>query len=188
MRFPFFSIYIFIFIFLLLQHCSLGSHDLIHRSCKKAAKSDPNLSYTFCVTSLEANLKNKKNVTDLEELAFASLDLTTYNATKIASKISMLLRQKIKVIDHPYAKNCLKDCQQLYSDAVSSLRDAKRDFKWRNFDRVNVEISSAMDASSTCQDGFGEKKGEVSPLTQENNVFFQWTVISLVFINMFAHQ
>lgn len=93
------SIHIFIFLFSLLQYRSSGSN-LVHQSCKR--KSDPNLSYTFCVTSLETNLKNKSNVTNPEELASTSIELAMSNATKIASKISMFLRQT-KVID-PYKR------------------------------------------------------------------------------------
>ena len=83
------SIHVFIFLFSLLQYRSSGSN-LVHQSCKRAAKSDPNLSYTFCFTSLETNLKNKNNVTNPhEELASTSIELAMSNATKIASTISL---------------------------------------------------------------------------------------------------
>lgn len=182
-----FALCIFMFIFSSSpQNCSM-SYDLIHQSCKKAAKTDPNLIYNFCVTSLEANPKARK-AKNLEELAVASIELTISNGTKIASTISNLLRQKTKVGIDPYTKGCLKDCSQLYSDAISTLYEAKFDIQSNDLEKANVEISSAMDASSTCEDGFNEKKGIVSPLTKENSVFFQWTVISLAFTNMLVHQ
>ncbi|PON48403.1 Pectinesterase inhibitor domain containing protein [Trema orientale] len=186
MGFPFSSLYIVMFIFSSLQNCSLGSN-FIQQSCKKAVKTDPNLRYDFCITTLEANPKTRK-AKHLEELAIISIELTISNATEIASNISNLLRQKTEVVIDPYAKGCLKDCSELYSDAISALRDAKLDIESNDFEKANVDISSAMDASSTCEDGFKEKKGEVSPLTKENSVFFQWTVISLAFTNMLVQQ
>jgi pectinesterase inhibitor-like protein len=82
------------------------------------------------------------------------------------------------------AKSCLNDCFQLYMDAVSSLKDAMKALKSRDFATANIEVSSAMDASITCQDGFKERKGQVSPLTKDNQMFFQLTAFSLAFIIM----
>ena len=155
MGFPFSSLYImFLFVDLLISlqqysSISIGSPDLIHQSCKKVAKSDPNLSYNFCVTTLEANPKSE-NATSIEELALVSIELTISNATKVRSNISHLLKQN-KFTMNPNAENCLKDCLRFYSDAISSLRYAKCDFRSKNFARANLEISSAMDAPSTCE-------------------------------------
>nr|POF04333.1 putative invertase inhibitor [Quercus suber] len=55
-----------------------------------------------------------------------------------------------------------------------------------SFDTADIEVSSAMDASGTCEDGFKEMKVKriVSPLTKDNNIFFQLSAISLAFINI----
>ncbi|KAF8369656.1 hypothetical protein HHK36_032322 [Tetracentron sinense] len=58
------------------------------------------------------------------------------------------------------------------------------DFKTKDFYVANVGVSSAMEASSTCEDGFKEKEGAVSPLKKDRD-FFQLNAIALAIINMF---
>ena len=48
---------------------------------------------------------------------------------------------------------------------------------------ANVHLSAALDAPSTCEDGFKEKH-TTFPVTNENNVLFQKIVILLAFTNM----
>ncbi|KAM1784677.1 hypothetical protein ACFX12_037672 [Malus domestica] len=172
--------------FLMLFHCTIGSNNLIQNSCKKASDGDPNLSYNFCVASLEeANSKSHGQSPDhLEQLVLISLNLTISNATNINSIISKLLKDK--QFDK-YARDCLKGCSELYSDAIPTLQEALCALRSKDFPKANVEVSSAMDASSTCEDGFKDKKGEVSPLRKENDVFFQLNVISLAFINTLSN-
>lgn len=169
----------FLITFFLLFLVSLSSN-LIQDSCENAAKNDPNLSYEFCVASLEANPRSQ-NAT-LQELVIISLGLTISNAKNISSHIEQLL--SLKSFDK-HTKIGLQDCLELYSDAHSTLLEAMENVKLKDYEGANVEISSAMDASTTCEDGLKEKKGGVSPLTKENSIFFQFTVISLAFINMF---
>ncbi|KAM2698205.1 hypothetical protein EV1_037243 [Malus domestica] len=180
------KIFITITITLMLFHCTIGSNNLIQNSCKKASDGDPNLSYNFCVASLEeANSKSHGQSPDhLEQLVLISLNLTISNATNINSIISKLLKDK--QFDK-YARDCLKGCSELYSDAIPTLQEALCALRSKDFPKANVEVSSAMDASSTCEDGFKDKKGEVSPLRKENDVFFQLNVISLAFINTLSN-
>lgn len=178
-----FNIIFLLIIIFLLFHCSLAS-DLVHVSCTEASKSDPNFSYQFCVSALESNPKSRTAET-LQDLFVISVRLTISNASDVVSRVSKLLKDN-KFDD--FAKLCLRDCLELYSDAVSSLKEALRDFKSKDLYKANVEISSAMDASSTCEDGFKERKGAVSPLTKENSVFFQLTAISLAFTTMIMHN
>ncbi|XP_062029364.1 putative invertase inhibitor [Rosa rugosa] len=173
---------LFFITFLVLHHNTMGCNDLIHLSCKKAAASDPNLSYNFCVSSLEAIPKS--HGADLEQLVALTLNFTISNATSINSTISKLLLDK--KFDE-YAKECLQDCLELYSDAVPTLQEAVGAFKAKDYGKANIEISAAMDASSTCEDGFMDKKGEVYPLKRENDNFSQLNVISLAFINTLGH-
>lgn len=180
MEFPF---SLFLLILFSLPKCSISiNSDLIHQSCQKVAKTDPNLSYKFCVDALESDPKSE-NATSIEDLALVSIDLTISNATKIRSFVSKILKgEKPPVLADPRARLCLKDCLQIYSDAIYDLHKARQNFRARDFASVGVEISAAMDAPSTCEDGFGEMKGRpVSPLTLVNQAFFQWTAISLSF-------
>jgi pectinesterase inhibitor-like protein len=165
--------------FFLLFHCLEGK-SLIQHSCEKAAKSDPNLSDKFCVACLEANPRNKTG--SLEKLVTLSIELTMSNATNIATNISKLLKGRRRFDKH--VRIGLQDCLELYMDAIPALKAARHAFLSKDFNTANIDVNSAMDASSTCEDGFKQMKREVSPLTKDNNIFFQLTAISLAFINM----
>ncbi|KAL5551241.1 hypothetical protein UlMin_001417 [Ulmus minor] len=177
------QIHTFLFLVFVLQFCTLGLSDLIQDSCKKASDSDPNITNNFCVSTLEANPKSQ-TATTIEELALNAIDVTISNGTSISSAISNLLKNP--TLD-PFVKTCLQDCSDLYSDAVDSLNDAEAAFKNKDLGTAKTYTSAAMDAPSSCEDGFKEKKGVVSPLTKDNNLFFQLAAISLAFTNMVAH-
>jgi len=83
-----------------------------------------------------------------------------------------------------YAKACLHDCFDLYSDVLSDLDDAVDAFKSKDFDTAATRLSASMDTSLTCEDQFKDKKGGKSPLTKENQFYFQLNAISLAFIQM----
>ncbi|KAE8679842.1 putative acyl carrier protein [Hibiscus syriacus] len=153
---------------------------LIRKTCKKCAESDPNLSYDFCVTSLQA-APNSHCANDLRQLGKISIKLLRRNLTNSRSYIKELLKNKKM---DPFVRSCLHDCFDLYSDAILTAKHAIEDYKDKRYDDSNIGVSSIMDAATTCEDGFKEKEGVVSPLTKRNNDIFQLSVISLSIINM----
>ena len=168
---------------LFLFLCSINGSNLISQSCKEASEHDPNLTYDFCVESLEAVSKNQPP-NSLEDLVGMSIRLTKSNGTKIISNITKLLKNK--KFDH-YVKACLKDCFDLYKDSLLDLEDAVVAFKSKDLDTAGINLSAALDNSVTCEDQFKDKKGVTSPLTKENQIYFQLNVISLAFTQM-CHQ
>ncbi|XP_061359079.1 putative invertase inhibitor [Gastrolobium bilobum] len=182
MKLPFYLVIFILFQFLF--QCSNGSN-IIHQSCKEASKNDPNLSYDFCVASLDEAASKNKPPTSLEALVGMSIQLTKSNGTNIISFISKLLKNQ--TFDQ-YAKACLQDCFDLYKDSLSSLEDAMVAFKCKDLDTAGIKVSAALDDSVTCEDQFKDKKGEISPLTMENHVYFELNVISLAFIQMFRQH
>lgn len=179
MKFPLYQLIIFLLFFF---QCSSSCSNLIPQSCKEASKHDPNLSYDFCVASIEANNISKNNPpTNLEDLVGMSIKITKSNGTNIISKVLKLLRNQS--FDQ-YAKACLRDCFDLYTDSLSDLEDAMVALKSKDLDTAGIKVSAALDNSVTCEDQFKDKKGETSPLTKENYVYFQLNVISLAFIQI----
>ena len=179
MKFASFFLVFFIFIFLFQ---SSNSSDLISESCKEASKNDANLRYDFCVASLkDASSKFQPAATNLKGLLDISIQLTKSNGTNTVSMISKFLKDKSF---DKYAKVCLQDCYDLYSDSLSDLDDAVVAFKQKDFDTAATKLSASLDNSVTCEVQFKDKKGEKSPLTKENKVYFQLNVISLAFIQM----
>lgn len=168
-------------VFLLFHPSQANDQDnnIVHGSCKRAADGDPNISYEFCVACFEADTISQP--ANIEDLTLMSLNLTISNATKIGSRISKLLQNKR--LGH-FARDCLTTCLKLYSDANSTLRGVVDDFGSRDYDTANAYISAALDAAVTCEDGFKERKGVVSPLTKENDMFVQMNAISLAFIEL----
>ncbi|XP_044493387.1 putative invertase inhibitor [Mangifera indica] len=168
-----------LFIFFFVSDHLITAHNLIHQTCKKCSQNDPNLSYTFCVTSLEA--VPSSHCANLRQLGMIAINLTRRNVTSTKSYINELLKNK--KLD-PFMKACLNDCYELYSDAIMTLQQAFIDYKSKHYEDANFEISSVMDASTTCEDGFKEQEGVVSPLTKRNNNTFQLPAIALSIINM----
>ncbi|GMI75797.1 hypothetical protein like AT5G46940 [Hibiscus trionum] len=182
-----FGIPLFLSFFLLIStstsRClSPGPDDIsfIRKTCKKCAQSDPNLSYNFCVTSLQA-APNSHLANDLRQLGKISIKLLGRNLTNSRSYIKEFLKKKMM---DPFVRSCLRDCLQLYSDASLTAKQAIQDYKAKRYDDSNIDVSSIMDASTTCEDGFKEKEGVVSPLTKRNNDTFLLSAISLSIINM----
>ncbi|KAJ4847702.1 hypothetical protein Tsubulata_050426 [Turnera subulata] len=161
------------------------SHNLIHETCRKCARNDPNLSYDFCVTSLQAAPDSR--CANLTQLGVISLKLTRQNLTATKKYIRLLLKNKTShQYDDPYIRSCLKDCFRLYSDAILSLKEAIADYKSTNYADANIKVSSVLDASTTCEDGFKEKQGVSSPLTKRNGDTFHLSALALSIINMHA--
>ncbi|XP_023541040.1 putative invertase inhibitor [Cucurbita pepo subsp. pepo] len=156
--------------------------DIIQRSCKSAAKTDPYVDYKLCVQTLRAN-PNSKAAT-FKELVLISITQSKANATEIGSEISELLKGSEKWGKGKYSLGCLKGCLELYTEAVSGLELALGAVKMGDNETANIKVSAAMDAALSCEDGYKEKDGEVSPLTEINCGFFQLNAISLAFINM----
>ncbi|XP_050237911.1 putative invertase inhibitor [Mercurialis annua] len=155
-----------------------ATNDLIQQTCKKCARTDPNISYNFCLTSLQASPHCQ--CADLRDLGTISIKLTRHNVTSTRRYIKGLLNKK-KL--NPDLKACLDDCLALYSDAIPSLKQAIKDYKSSRFADANIQLSSVIDASTTCTDGFTDK-GVVSPLKARNNHTFQLAAISLSIINL----
>ncbi|XP_030533749.1 putative invertase inhibitor [Rhodamnia argentea] len=167
------------FLLLHLAQANDRDSDIIHGSCRRAADGDPNISYGFCIACFEANPTSQP--ASIGDLALMSINLTISNATEISSCISKLLQNER--LSH-FARDCLTACSELYSDACSTLRGVVDDFGSRDYYKANVDVSAVMDAAVTCEDGFKEREGLVSPLTKENDIFFQMNAISLAFIAM----
>ncbi|XP_065864276.1 putative invertase inhibitor [Euphorbia lathyris] len=170
---------IFLFFIIIIIINTTLSSNLIHETCKKCSQNDPNIAYNFCVTSLQSFPGS--HCADLHKLGLISIKLTSKNVTDTKKYVKALLKTK-KGIDLG-VRACLKDCLELYSDAIPTVKQALKDYKLKKYGDANIEVSSVLDASTTCEDGFVEK-GVVSLLKGRNNCTFQLSAIALSIINM----
>lgn len=161
--------------------------DLIAQTCKNLSNTDQNISYKFCKTSLQAD-PHSRCIRNLRDLGYISLKILKKNVTETRNHIKKLLKkEKEKKID-PFIKECLGDCLEVYSDAIPSLKEAIKDYKEKVYADCNVKVSSVLDASTTCEDGFKEKDGIVSPLTKRNSDAFQLSAIALFITNQLVNK
>ncbi|GFP90469.1 putative invertase inhibitor [Phtheirospermum japonicum] len=165
--------FIIFFLSILIMIQATSSQTLIKSTCKTSVANDPTISYNFCTTSLQAAPASR--CATVAGLGSISIRLVRYNITDTRCHVKQLLQNKTL---SPYVKQCLDDCFELYSDAILSVKQAMRHYNAKQFDDANVQISSVMDASTTCEGGFADGK-VVSPLSKRNNDTSQLSAIAL---------
>ncbi|KAM7529982.1 hypothetical protein LguiB_033392 [Lonicera macranthoides] len=90
-----------------------------------------------------------------------SIRLTRHNLTDLRCHVKELLL--IKHLDL-YLRACLDDYFMLYSDAISSVKEAMKNFNSKRYVDANTELSSVIDAAATCENGFRERKARLAGL------------------------
>ncbi|KAL8542589.1 hypothetical protein ACS0TY_003463 [Phlomoides rotata] len=153
--------------------------DFINSTCSIIAHDDPNVDHALCTTSLQA--APASGCATLRGLGIISIRLVRYNVTDTRCYIKQLIKNGRW---DSYMKQCLSDCFELFSDALPSIKQATRYYSMKKFDDANIQITSVMTAATTCEDGFNEKRGVVSPLTKRNNDTFQLSAIVLSIMHM----
>lgn len=167
--------------FFLLLNVFTTAQTLIRDSCKKAAAKNPKFKYDICVKSLETNPQSK-TAKDLAGLVMTSTKNAVTKTTSLKATVDKILKGKKmnKMSEMP-----LRDCLQLYTDAIDSLNEALASVKSRDYNTVATVLSAAMDAPTTCETGFKERKTpQKSPVTKENDTLYQMILIPLAFTNM----
>ncbi|CAA2983133.1 invertase inhibitor [Olea europaea subsp. europaea] len=172
---PFFSFFLpILFLSFLISTHPVKGQSLINETCKTIARRDPNIGYNFCTTSLQASPTSQ--CASLQGLGMISIKLLHHNITDTHGYVKHLMKNR--KLD-PYSKLYLKDCYELFSDAISSVKRAVKYYNSKRYDDANIQISGVMDAATTCEDGFSEREGLVSPLTKRNRNTFQLSAIVL---------
>ncbi|XP_059643558.1 putative invertase inhibitor [Cornus florida] len=176
----------FLFFFLLIMNqnsltIKAFSVDLINTTCKQCADKSTILNCDFCVSSLQA--VPISHATNLQGLVIIAMGLANQNATNTVSSIDTMMGSE--AFD-PFAMGCLKDCSELYTNAVTTLKYSLKAFLLEDYATANVLVSGVMEAAVTCEEGFTEKEGEVTPLTKENYNLFELSDIALCIINLLS--
>nr|GLL44842.1 putative invertase inhibitor [Ipomoea trifida] len=161
--------------------------DLINSTCTQCAQNSAVFNYDFCVTSLQA--VPITHAANLEGIAVVAVELALQNATATVSTIEEMLASAAAASD-PFAVRCLRDCLELYADAIAMLVESFWEFFSRRFSTANILLSAVMETASTCQEGFAEKEGEraAPPLTEENDNLFQLSDIALCITKLVSRE
>ncbi|XP_020570768.1 putative invertase inhibitor [Phalaenopsis equestris] len=166
--------YLPIFLLLLLHKSSITTaSSIIEQTCRRCAQTDPALNYNLCVGLLNSN-PNSRNA-DLSGLGVISLSITRAKSIQIQSTIQNLMKSNPS---SKYVRECLTVCLELYTDATSLLSDSMRAIQSGRISDARTWISAAMDAGTTCADGF-EERGLVSPLKKRNDEYRSRVLIPL---------
>lgn len=67
----------------------------------------------------------------------------------------------------------------IYSLAYLELEEALKGYNAERYNDANTAMSSVSACATTCEDGFKEGKGVVSPLTKRNNEIYQLSCMAL---------
>ncbi|KAK0571104.1 hypothetical protein LWI29_011192 [Acer saccharum] len=141
-----------------------NEEDLVSAACNRTFYVD------ICVSSIRSDPRSS-TISDLKGLADVALNVTFMHGMETLDYIKHLNSNSPAV---SYRSGCLRDCAEVYADAVQSLQDTVHLLRIRDFEKVNTLVSAAMTDSDTCEDGFNEVLDDaegVSPLIQRNQYF-----------------
>ena len=130
-------------LFLFLFFSSSSPLTLIQETCEKCSETDPNIRYDFCTASFESS-PDGPLISDLRHLGLLAIRLTKRNVTSTRRFVkNMSSGKRGKSLD-PYVRACLSDCLVLYSDAISTVKDAAKDYKKRRYGDANIALSAVL--------------------------------------------
>lgn len=177
-----------LFYFLVIPHGKSSSIsavcvDIINQTCKTCADESASFNYNFCLTSLQT--VPVSHAANLQGLALVAMELALQNASNTVSSIKELLTNTTSFDSFAFA--CLEDCMELYLGAVLTIVDSVGAFLSEHYINAKLWLSLVMEAVTTCEEGFAEKEGEVSPLTKKNQDLIQLCNTALCIINLLTH-
>ncbi|KAJ4955145.1 hypothetical protein NE237_011928 [Protea cynaroides] len=127
----------------------------IHNICHATDYPD------LCISSLKPYLNGKTDlITILEYEIKACKDRTIAASAEI-------LREIQNPNTDPKTKPYLKDCNELYGDALDNLQKAEDAMKINDIGTINSMLSAALSDFDTCHDGFSEIPGLQPPISGE---------------------
>ncbi|KAA8536812.1 hypothetical protein F0562_029290 [Nyssa sinensis] len=152
-----------------------NDNDLINKACDHALYKE------FCKASLLSAPGSKQ--ANLSGLDIIELKLALSNASNINQFINGLLKN---TSNDPFVRQCLEDCSENYQDAIDQLNNSLAALGSERYNDVNTWVSAAMTDADSCEDGFKEKPGHVSPLTSRNTMFSHLCSNVLAITNVLA--
>ncbi|XP_065000005.1 putative invertase inhibitor [Musa acuminata AAA Group] len=173
------SIFILLAVAVLLLHHHLlpGVEASVEKACREAAKSSRKINYDFCVAELRPYPGSQ--VANQKWLAVIAASLTKDKATSASYKVKGLLANT----SDTKTKKCLESCESIYEDLLSDLKTSILAIKEGRLRDAKTHLSAAVDAPSTCEQGFEELKVP-SPLNKEDSDLTQISTIALAFTNV----
>lgn len=177
------SFFLFLSLFNLTFYGSTAQN-LIQTTCQSLSKNGTSFKYDFCTSSLQAAPASQRAT--LPGIGMTSIRLVQYNVTDTMSHVKMLLLKDKKLDSHN--TSCLKACLEVYSNAIASIKHATKSYNTKQYYDANIQISAVIADATTCEDGFMEKQGGVSPLTKRNDNTIQLSSVALSVVNFMFYN
>lgn len=151
--------------------------DIVEETCGQCSRSNPNVNYTLCVSSLSGYPG-----ADLHGLAlFSTMPLRSALAT-IASE-ARVLRDRAPPGSPP--RSCLDSCLEVFRDAAYNLGNAVAAIESWRYGDAKTAMSATTDAPVTCEDEFkGQGMATPPAIKARTKPLFQHGVISLAIISL----
>ncbi|KAI3864919.1 hypothetical protein MKX03_008692 [Papaver bracteatum] len=154
-----------------------ANDDLVITACKKAKARNPDINYSFCVSSLKSDPRSRTS--DIYTLGVVSYEQTTKKAKLIISYINKLLKDR-KL--SPGVRVRLEGCSKDYAGTDSDMDWATWSFEGGDYATAALRLDIADDPITQCQQRFDG--GYTSPLTEKEQEFMQQTFISFTITEM----
>ncbi|URD92071.1 PMEI [Musa troglodytarum] len=164
-------------VLLLHHHLLPGVEASVEKACRDAANGSPKINYDFCVAELRPYPRSQ--VVNQKWLAVIAASLTKDKTTSASDKVKGLLANA----SDTKTKQCLESCESVYEDLLTDLKTSILAIKNGRLGDAKTHLSAAVDAPSTCEQGF-EELTVPSPLTKEDSDLTQISTIALAFTNM----
>ncbi|CAL9112375.1 unnamed protein product [Musa textilis] len=164
-------------VLLLHHHLLPGVEASVEKACRDAANGSPKINYDFCVAELRPYPRSQ--VANQKWLAVIAASLTKDKTTSASDKVKGLLANA----SDTKTKQCLESCERVYEDLLTDLKTSILAIKNGRLGDAKTHLSAAVDAPSTCEQGF-EELTVPSPLTKEDSDLTQISTIALAFTNM----
>nr|CAD1842786.1 unnamed protein product [Ananas comosus var. bracteatus] len=130
--------------------------DFIVNTCKHTQNSG------FCVAALESD-RRSFNASTVVELAGIAIEIATAAAGSTLSLINDLGGQ----YPGTAAEEALKQCAQLYGNAIDDLEEARKDVWAGDYSGAAEPVDSAWEAPRSCEDAFADRSLS-SPVVAED--------------------
>ncbi|XP_059651007.1 uncharacterized protein LOC132298622 [Cornus florida] len=176
--FCFFSLFLFsFFTFHVITTSSINPN--IQETCNICAKDDPNpkAMLSFCTNVLQGAKKSEH----ASRRGLGKISMTLLKANMNGTKFFIRETLNQTKLD-PNLKLCLKSCRVEYKRMKLGVDLALQDYKFEHYQDAHNEISGIMNAPTTCENLFKEKKIS-SPLTQRNEHALQLSTMALCYID-----